>query len=76
MLNGTWELKNPISGQVFSSFTFRPDGTYRYWSSTAGTISSTYIISGNTIMYANGTSNRYELSGSNLLLDGNLLTKA
>jgi len=76
MLNGTWELKNPFSGQVFSSFTFRSDGTYRYWSSKAGTINSTYTISGNTIRYANGASNRYELSGNDLLLDGNLLSKA
>ena len=76
MLNGTWEIKNPFSGQVLNSFTFREDGTYRYYSQNAGTINSTYTISGNTIMYANGTSNRYELSGGNLYLDGNLLTKA
>ena len=75
MLNGTWEIKNPYSGQVLNSFTFCTDGTYRYWSQNAGTIDSTYTISGNTIMYANGTSNRYEIRGNNLYLDGNLLTE-
>jgi len=76
MLNGTWEIKNPFSGEVFNSFTFRTDGTYRYWSKNVGTINSTYEISGNIILYANGSKNRYELSGSNLYLDGNLFTKA
>jgi len=76
MLNGTWQAKNHISGEVFSSFTFRDDGTYKYWSPKVSTISSTYTISGNMIMYANGASNRYRLSGTNLFLDDNMLTKA
>lgn len=75
MLNGTWEIKNPFSGEVFNSFTFYEDGTYRYWSLKVGTINSTYKISENIITYANGSSNRYELSGNNLYLDGNLFTK-
>jgi|GEM_PF-3845826 len=73
MLNGTWELR--FKDRVFNSFTFREDGTYRYCSQRVGTIDSTYTISGNRIMYAGGESNRYELSGDNLYLDGNLYQK-
>ena len=75
MLSGTWETKN-FSGQVINSYTFRSDGTYQYWSKSVGTINSTYTISGDTIRYANGAVNRYELSGGALYLDGCILTEA
>ena len=76
MLNGTWRIKDPFSGQVLNSYTFYPNGSYQYWSQNAGTIISTYTINGNIITYANGRSQRCELSGNDLFLGDILFTMA
>lgn len=78
MLSGTWELKNPLSGKVYESFTFHEDGTYEYWHPDHGSLNSTYTINGNTITNANGLTRRYELKGNKLYFDNEEfpLTKA